>query len=224
MTIIHKSKTQHQNADDLSKLSCKFDTIMFSVNVISDGKNLLKKIAKKLFIDRIFVKMMKKLNDQIKKIKNNEKNSSTKYQVYRLNFETDLLYVKNRSNFDKICIFEKCQKALFEYGHDQHAHDEIHRIYELLHRLVFMPKIKKLITDYIISCSACQFFKSSRQLFYEQLQSISFFSKSFSELSFDFIVILFVSSQKNNCILTMIDRFSKYIKIISDKKIMSAKK
>ena len=118
MTIIHKSKTQHQNVDDLSKLLCESDQITFSVNVIFGEKDLLKKIAKKLFIDRIFVKMMKKLNDQIEKIKNNEKNSSTKYQVYRLNFETNLLYVKNRSDFDKICIFEKCQKAFFEYGHD----------------------------------------------------------------------------------------------------------
>ena len=175
MIIIHKSSTQHQNANELSKLFREFNQITFSINVIFDEKNFLKKIAKKLSTNRIFVKIMKKLKNQIEKIKNNDENSLTKYQVYRLNSKTNLLYVKSKSNSDRICIFEKCQKTFFEYEHDQHAHDEIYRIYKLLHRSIFMFKMKKLITEYVTSCFVCQFFKFSRQLFYEKLQLISFF-------------------------------------------------
>ena len=186
--IIHKSNTQHQNIDELSKLLREFDQITFSINVIFDEKNFLKKIAKIFSTNRIFVKIMKKLKNQIEKIKNNDENSLTKYQIYKLNSETNLLYVKNKSNSDKICISEKCQKTLFKYEHDQHAHDEIHRIYEFFHKSVLMFKMKKLIIKYVTNCFVCQFFKFSKQFFYEKLQFISFFSKSFFELNFDFIM------------------------------------
>ena len=155
MIIIHKLDTQHQNTNDLFKLLCKSNKITFFVNVISDEKNFLKKIAKKLSTNWIFVKVMKKLKNQIEKIKNNDKDSLTKYQIYKLNSKMNLLYVKNKSNSDKICIFEKCQKTLFEYEHDQHAHDEIHRIYELFHKSIFMFKIKKLIIEYVTNCFVC---------------------------------------------------------------------
>ena len=203
MIIIHKSNTQHQNANDLFRLFCESNKITFFVNVISDEKNFLKKIAKKLSTNWIFVKVMKKLKNQIEKIKNNDKDSLTKYQIYKLNSKMNLLYVKNKSNSDKICIFEKCQKTLLEYEHDQYAHDEIYRIYEFLHKSIFMFKMKKLIIEYMTNCFVCQFFKSSKQLFYEKLQFISFFSKLFFELSFDFIVTFSVSFQKNNCMLTI---------------------
>ena len=224
MTIIHRPGTQHQNADGLSRLLRESDQITLPINVISDEKNFLKKIAKELSTDRVFAKVMKKLKNQIEKTKNNDENPLTEYQVYRLDPKTNLLYVKNKSDSDRICISEKCQKTLLEYEHDQHAHDEIHRIYELLHRSVFMPKMKKLITEYVTSCFVCQLFKSSRQLFYEELQPIPLSSESLFELSFDFIVTLPVSFQGNNCMLTVTNRFSKYVKVVPKKEIMSVEK
>ena len=155
MIIIHKLNTQHQNVDELSKLLREFDQITFSINVIFDKKDFLKKIAKKFSTNPIFVKIIKKLKNQIEKIKNNDDEFSMKYQIYKLNSKTNLLYVKNKSNSDKICIFEKCQKTLFEYKHDQHAHDEIHRIYEFFHKSVFMFRMKKLIIKYVTNCFIC---------------------------------------------------------------------
>ena len=220
-------KKIHQNANEFSKLfyewnSSKFELNM-SINVISNGDDFLKKIANEFFVNRIFVKVMKKLKNQIEKIKNNDENFVTKYQIYKLNFEIDLLYVKNKSNFDKICIFEKCQKAFLKYEHDQHVHNEIHRTYDLLHKSVFIFRIKKLMIEYVINCSICQFFKSFKQFSYEKLQSISLFSKLLFELNLNFIIALSIIFQKNNCILTMTNRFSKYIKVVSKKKLCQSK-
>ena len=160
------------------------------VNVIFDNDDFLKRIAEKLFDDSIFAKIMMKLQKQIRKIEKKDEKSKTKYQSYKLNSKTDLFYLKNKSNFDKLCISKKCQKEFLQYDHDQHIYKNIHRIHELLHQSIFMFKIKKLITNYVINCFICQSFKFFRQLLYEKLQSISFFSKLFAKFNFDFITIL----------------------------------
>ena len=83
---------------------------------------------------------------------------------------------------------------------------------------VFISKMKMLINDYVISCSICQLFKSSKQFSYEKLKSISLSNESLPELNFNFIVELSMISNKNNVILTITNRFSKYVKTVSKKK------
>ena len=223
MKIIHKTKKIHQNANELFRLFTKSDSnICLSVAIIFDENNFLKKIAEKLFADRAFEKIFKKLKNQIEKTKNKDEKSATEYQSYRLDDETRLFYLRNKPYFERICISEKCQKKLFQYDHDQHAHDEMHRIYDLLVRSVFISKMRKLITEYVINCSVCQLSKPFRQFSYGEFQSIFQFSKSLCELNFDFIVTLPLTSLKHNVMLTIIDRFFKYIKTVSEKEIMSA--
>ena len=75
--------------------------------------------------------------------------------------------------------------------------------------------------NYITNCSICQLSKFSKQFLYEKLKSISFSKKSLSELSFDFIIKLSMIIIENNVILIVTNRFSKYIKIVFDKKLFS---
>ena len=100
----------------------------------------------------------------------------------------------------------------------------MHRTYDLFMKSVFISKMKMLINDYVISCSTCQLFKSSRQFSYEELKSISLSNESLAELSLDFIVELSMISNENNVILTITNRFSKYVKIVSEKETFSIKK
>ena len=72
--------------------------------------------------------------------------------------------------------------------------------------------------NYVTNCSVCQLSKFLKQFSYEKLKPISFFKKSLSELSFDFIVELSMIIIENNVILIVTDWFSKYIKIVFDKK------
>ena len=89
---------------------------------------------------------------------------------------------------------------------------------------MFISKMRQLIRDYVIFCSVCQFFKFSKQLFYGQLQPIPISSKSFSELNLNFIVNLPQISSNWNVIMTITNRFSKYVKIVSGRKTMSTEK
>ena len=192
--------------------------------IIANQSDFLIKIAFELSDDSNFEKIMTKFKNQIEAIKDENNDFQKKFQYYRLNTDTELFYLKNKFESNRLCISQKSQKRLLKYAHNEHAHDDVHRTYDLLLRSVYMPKMKKTIMKYVTTCFACQLFKSSRQLSYEQLQSI-FFSKEFlSELNLNFIVVLPMTLNRNNAILTMTNRFSKYVKLISGKETLSAEK
>ena len=109
------------------------------------------------------------------------------------------------------------------YVHDEHAHEGVHRTYDLFMKSVFISKIKMLINDYVISCSICQLFKPSRQLSYEKLKSILFSNESLTELSFDFIIELLMISNKNNVILTITNHFQNMLKSCQKRKHFQSK-
>ena len=221
MKIVHRFEKFHQNANDLFRMI--FDSeINFFVTIIADENDLLTKITIELSNDRYFVKIMATLKQQIEKNMNSNDEFKTDYQKYRMNVNIELLYMKNKIHSNRLCISEKFQKQFLRYAHDEHAHEGVHRTYELLIRSVFIFRIKKLITQYVKTCSICQLFKSSKQLFYEHLQSISMFSELLCELNLNFVITLFVTTNDNNVFFTIIDRFFKYIKLVFEKKIMSA--
>ena len=145
------------------------------------------------------------------------------YQFYKMNSNTSLLYLKNKSYFDKFYISKKSQKRILQYDHDEHVHEDIHRIYNVLHRLIFMFKMRQLIKIYDIVCSICQLSKFSRQFFYEKLNFIEFSKEFLTKLSLDSVVTLFMTIERNNAIMSTIDRFSKYVKIVLEKETFFVK-
>lgn len=100
---------------------------------------------------------------------------------------------------------------MLENAHDKHVHEEIHRTYDLLKRSVFIFKMKKLVSEYVLICSICQLFKSSRQLFYEKFHSIDLLKKFLTKINIDFIIVFSKIVNNFNTLLTMIDRFSKFV-------------
>ena len=89
-------------------------------------------------------------------------------------------------------------------------------------RSVFIFKMKKTIIEYVFLCSACQFFKFSKLLFYDQFQPIKTPTESLKKLSLDFILALSMTFKNSNIILTIINYFFKWIKVISKNKTMKA--
>ena len=75
-------------------------------------------------------------------------------------------------------------------------------------------------------------FKSFRQFFYDQFRSINIDQfrsinidqESLIEFSMNFIVKLSMSFEEFNCIMIVIDKFNKYVRLISNKKIWKIKK
>ena len=86
----------------------------------------------------------------------------TDYLEYQMNVNIELLYIKTKFHSNRLNIFEKFQKRFLQYVHDKHAHEKIHRTYDLLIGSMFSPRMKKLIIQYVTTCSICQLFKSSR--------------------------------------------------------------
>ena len=225
MTMIHRAETAHRNANELFYLFFMLNLeISLSIVILFDQKNLLAQIANQLLVDKFFVKIMKKLKTPIEKIKNDDDESKTFYQSYRMNSITNLLYLKSKSNFDKLCISKFNQKRILQYAHDKHVHKEVHRIYELLRRSIFISRMRLLVKKYVITCSVCQFFKSSRQFSYEQLNFIEFFKESLSKLNLNFMMTLSLILKNHNAIMSIIDCFSKYIKMISEEETFFVKK
>jgi hypothetical protein len=226
MTIVYRSKKTHQNANDLSRLvSRSIEKRLFLSTIIIENKNkFFDHLANALSENDIFRKIHKHLNDQVERTKNDENEINTTYQFYRLNSNTDFLYLISQFDSNRFCILKALEKEMLEYAHDKHAHDEVHRTYDLLRRSVFMSKMKKLVHDYVTFCSFCQLFKTSRQLFYKELHSIDLSSESLSKISIDFIVILSLTQKEYNALMIVTDKFFKFILLISENEKLSASK
>jgi hypothetical protein len=70
------------------------------------------------------------------------------------------------------------------------------------------------ISDYVESCPACQLGKPKRHLPFGELAPITSPSEPFAVLSIDFIVALPETPDKMNCLLTVTDKFTKYVRLI----------
>ena len=102
-----------------------------------------------------------------------------------------------------------------------HPTEECTERITLLMRSIFIPKMRMLIHDYVTSCLACQLSKPSRQLSYGELKSIPYSDEPLAELSLDFIAGFLMSTNDNNAILTVTNRFSKYAKALPGKETLS---
>ena len=141
-----------------------------------------------------------------------------------MNSSSDLLYLQQKLDSNRLCISNTCQKRILQYVHDEHVHEEIHWIHDLLRRSVFMFRMTIKIKKYVTACLTCQLFKFFRQRFYKKLQFIKFLAESLTKFSLNFIVILLMTLTENNTIMFVTNKFSKHIKMILEKKILFAKK
>ena len=73
MTIVHRSKKFHLNADKLSRLRFENETISLLIAIITDEENLLTKIVVNFFKNKSFVKIMTKLKELKKQTKKTKK-------------------------------------------------------------------------------------------------------------------------------------------------------
>ena len=113
---------------------------------------------------------------------------------------------------------------MFQYAHDNHAHDDFNRSLYRLKQSAYILKLKKLFQTYINDCSVCQLSKSFRKLPYGQLHPIEIFNELLIELSMNFIMKLLITSNDFNCFFTITDRFFKYVKLIFDRENWGVKK
>ena len=135
-----------------------------------------------------------------------------------------MFYFVNRLESNRVCISIILHFRLFQYVHDNHAHDDFNRFLYRLKQSAYIFKLKKLFQTYINDCSVCQLSKLFRKLLYDQLHFIKIFDEFLIELFMNFIMKLFMTSNDFNCFLTITNRFFKYVKLIFDRKNWNVKK
>ena len=96
-------------------------------------------------------------------------------------------------------------------------------MYDKLCLCIYMPKLRKLLVKYIKSCPTCAVSKPSHHLPYGNLQAIETLSKPFAIQTMDFIVSLSISITGYNAILTVTDKFTKYLTLVPGKTMWIAK-
>ena len=224
MKIVHRARKSHNNVDELSRLLIIYvHAHAYLVITIEVSEKFLDKLKKSLKFDSIFKRIYQKLQQQIQNTMNDVNDSITTYQSYRFDIDNDLLYLVNRFSFDRVCISTALKRDVMKFVHDNHAHEDIHRILNHIKASTYFSKMKKKTLVYVESCLVCQLFKSSRKSLYEQLNLIEITIQFLVEFNMNFIVELSMISTEHNSLLTIIDRFSKYVRLIVDREDWSIK-
>ena len=89
------------------------------------------------------------------------------YHSYRLNFDSELFYLINHFNSNRICISANMKRHVINYAHDNYAYDDFHKIINRFKQTIHFFKMQIKINRYIKSCSTCQLLKSIKKSFYE---------------------------------------------------------
>ena len=127
------------------------------------------------------------------------------------------MYYKNFEKELRFCISDNMTKKIFEQTYDQSGHSGFAAIHEKITEGLYIFKLSKKLRDYIKNCPQCELNQTFHHSFYKALQSIISFSKSFHIIMIDFIVTLSKSKKnKFDCVISMIDKFSKTVIFIAN--------
>lgn len=105
--------------------------------------------------------------------------------------------------------------------HDD-CHIEFDRTFNKINNSWYIRNLFKHLTNYLKHCSQCRINRTRRHKFYNNLQSILSSSILFHFIIIDFILAISEFYFDMNNIMSIIDKFSKKIIIISEKNTWNA--
>lgn len=144
-------------------------------------------------------------------------NDSTREDL-RFKLRDELIYYINELNErERLCISKAMRKKIFQLTHDEQSHEEFHRTYDRLIASMYIRKLSRRLQKYIRYCSECQVNQTKRHSSYEILKSIQSLAISFHTITINFVLALSTTMQSLNNLLTIIDKFSKKILLLSKK-------
>ena len=123
--------------------------------------------------------------------------------------DSGLLYHLNGEHgkeFQATIVPKSLIKAVLQQMHDHFGHFGIGKIYSLVKRYYYWPKMIKHIQAHVDSCSLCR--KEKLQIEKYQLQTTEIPKKPFAKISVDLIVELPVLHSGNKIILVMSDHLT----------------
>jgi hypothetical protein len=220
MTVIHKPGRVHRNADALSRLARKRSApssesqspetsppVCHLVNVLSMDPQLKRILVRNLPKDRHLGRIYRDLESMLNSPGDPTKNG------FKLDSASKLLYMV-RGNSERLCIPEAAHKLVLTAAHDHKGHPGIQKTQDRLRRTVYINKLRSLVESYVLACPVCNVTKERKQQPYGQLQPITTPAYPLSVLSMDFITGLPRSKNRNDSLLVVIDKFSKFPRLL----------
>lgn len=159
-------------------------------------------------------------NDICKRIKDTRQTDQgpiTTRESFRVDMDTKLMYQMTDTGHERLCIPAKFHRDLLTFAHDKQAHQGVGRVIDRLRQNVYIPGLRQVVERYIHSCPVCAATKPSRQPPLGQLQPISSPNVPFAVQTIDIIVSLSESKSGMTALLTVTDKFTKYIKLVPGK-------
>lgn len=126
----------------------------------------------------------------------------------------DLLYCKGEHGARRLCIPSALEQEVFKLAHDEMGHPGYARTHEKLTTGLFIYNMATKLHEYIRHCPHCQMNQTPRHGPYGSLQPIYTPARPFHTITIDFILALPKASTKEDCIMSITDKFNKAITLI----------
>jgi hypothetical protein len=144
---------------------------------------------------------------------------SQKQSVSAERNDKNLIYHVNRSTEEKrFCISFNCVSDILIIVHEREQdHSEFDVCFEIITCFWYIKELIKAFRQYIRHCSQCLTIQTRRHKSYENLQSIHSSSVSFHTIIMNFVLELSKIKEEMNCVLSITNKFTKRIMLISEK-------
>jgi hypothetical protein len=135
------------------------------------------------------------------------------------NQNNDLIYHVNKSTEEKrLCISSVCVSDILVVAHEQRQeHSDFEATFKIISRSWYIRDLIKALRSYIRNCSQCLQIQIRRHRSWENLQLIHSLSVLFYTITMNFVLELSKIKEEINCVLSMIDKFTKRVMLISEK-------
>jgi len=133
----------------------------------------------------------------------------------------DLIYYKDIEQNYWLCILSFFHQKVFFLMHDFMSHSKYVKIHEKLTEELYIYNLLKYLHNYIHHCLQYQVIQMSHHKLYKSLQSILTSLWSFHTITVNFILALSETSESYKSIILIIDKISKAVSFISEKKIIT---
>jgi hypothetical protein len=175
----------------------------------------LKKTRRKLSFVREFVTMSRESDSYL----TSSMRSSLKFSVSNQTNNQNLIYHVNKFIEKKrLCISSDCVANILIVAHEQEQeHSSFEVTFEIIFRSWYIRDLIKTLRAYIKNCSQCLQIQIRRHKSWENLQLIHSASVFFHIITMNFVLNLSKIKEKIDCVLSMIDKFTKRVMLISEK-------
>ena len=130
-----------------------------------------------------------------------------------------IYYIAN--NCRRFCISITCKQKVFRITHNENQHVDRYCCYQRIIDILYISHLSKKLQLYLKYCFNCQLNQTKRYKLYKKLIFVISSSKLFYILIINFVVAL---PKIFDILLTITNKFFKYIALIYNKTIYNVKK